>query len=458
MTTTRPTGGVARTRIADLPASFWWLWLAVLVTWVGRFVVPFLTLFLTSAVGMSTAQAGGVISAYGAGVMVSALVGGVLADRLGRKRTLIGSQLASIVVLVVIPQFVHQAAVLAPLLMAYGLVNGAGQPSIATLVGDLVAPEHRRGAYSFNTWAVNLGYAIGPVLAGFLAHADYALLFYGQASVVAVASVIVLLLVHDPYGHGLRRPTKGAAGVGRPSVEDAPYATGEPPETELATTAQLRRPGLRAVLGDRVFLTFTATMFCYYCVYVQSTTTLPVVMADQGLSSREYGYMLTLNGLLLCALQVPSLRFLTTRPARSILVGFVLVTAIGMVVQSTADALWVYVVSVSLWTLGELGLHPTAQATAADLALTELRGRYQGTYALAFSGANMIAPVIGGLVLDRFGHQVVWLLCSAVCVAVGGLLALASRRRDHRVVEVTSINSRHNAVALPEPWPAAAGS
>ncbi|MFJ8602430.1 MFS transporter [Streptomyces shenzhenensis] len=155
--------------------------------------------------------------------------------------------------------------------------------------------------------------------------------------------------------------------------------------------------------------------------------TLPVVMAAQGLSNAQYSYLLTLNGLLLCALQIPSLRILTAKPHGVLMVAFTLVTTVGMVVQSTADTEWIYVVSVTLWTLGELGLHPTTQPTAADLADSELRGRYQGAYALAFSGASMIAPIAGGAVLDRFGPQAMWLGCAALCVAAAVALGLTAR-------------------------------
>ena len=72
-----------------------------------------------------------------------------------------------------------------------------------------------------------------------------------------------------------------------------------------------RRPaggGLRSVLGDRVFMTFAAVMFVYSVVYVQTMTTLPLAMAAQGLPPSSFGMLLTLNGLLLCALQLPSAR------------------------------------------------------------------------------------------------------------------------------------------------------
>ncbi|MGW5362954.1 MDR family MFS transporter [Actinopolymorpha pittospori] len=433
MTATAPT----RSHIADLPPSFWWLWISLLVTWVGRFVVPYLTIFLTSAVGMSAAQAGWVISAYGGGVVISTLVGGVLADRLGRKVTILASEGLSVAVLVAIPQFIDAPLALIPVLFVYGLMNGAGKPAIAALVADLVPPEKRRTAYALQTWAGNLGYAIGPILAGFLASTSYSLLFYGQALVIVVSAGMILLLVPDPVGR--QRRAERAAGLAAAVVADA---SGE-------RVRQRPTGGLRDVLTDRVFLTFTVLIFLYYCVYTQSTTALPVVMTEQGMSAAQFGYLLTLNGLMLCALQLPSLRILNAFRRGPIMVSFLGLTVVGLVVQSQADVLWMYFCSVTLWTLGELCLHPSAQTTAADLAFSTMRGRYQGIYALTFSGASMVGPVLGGWLYDHHGNQALWLACAGLCTVVAVFLGLTSRARERRITEVTHTNASHSETAFP---------
>jgi len=95
---------------------------------------------------------------------------------------------------------------------------------------------------------------------------------------------------------------------------------------------------------------------------------------------------------------------------------------------------------VAIWTLGELGTHPVAQATSADLAPARSRGRYQGAYALNFSGATVVAPVLGGLVLDTFGARVLWWGCAGLCLLVSVLLALTARSRERRAAQVTAEN------------------
>ncbi|GAB3842786.1 MDR family MFS transporter [Nesterenkonia populi] len=405
-----------RSRLRDLPGPFWWLWLARLIIMVGHFVVPFMTIFLTSQVGLTAGSAGMVVAAFGVGVVVSGLVGGVLADRIGRKVTLVGSQLLSVVVLVFIPAAQDQL-VISGLLALYGLFNGCSYPVIATMIGDLVEPAHRRLAFNYNYWAVNLGYAIGPLMAGFMADTRFELIFYGQALMLTASMAVVVVKV----------PDSDAAGAVR-----APAAAGKGLRRRLGKPD---KGGLRQVLRDRTFVTFGLVMLIYSIVYVQSTTTLPLVMADQGFPSSAYGMLLTLNGVLLCILQIPTARIFGRIPRNLCVALFILVTAAGVGLQAAATTLVVYFIAVAIWTLGEMGSHPQAQSLAADLAEPARRGRYQGIFSMHKSLAMVIGPVLGGFVLEAFGASVLWLGAAGLCVVAAGLLMLTAPSRQRRVEE-----------------------
>ena len=74
--------------LGGLPSTFWWLWGGVLVSALATFVFPFLALFLTAR-GFTPARAGLVASLFGAGMLVSGPIAGALADRLGRRPTML---------------------------------------------------------------------------------------------------------------------------------------------------------------------------------------------------------------------------------------------------------------------------------------------------------------------------------------------------------------------------------
>ncbi|GAB3842774.1 MDR family MFS transporter [Nesterenkonia populi] len=421
-----PAHEVQHTRLKDLPAAYWWLWFAELVIWVGRFVVPFMTIFLTRDVGLSASTAGLVVSGYGLGVVVSAMTGGVLADRLGRKRTLLGSLLLSAATVVIIP-FAEGALLICSLLFVYGLFNGAAQPVMVTMVGDMVEPKHRRTAYNYNFWAVNLGYAIGPLIAGFMADRTFVLVFFGQAVLLLIATGIVIAKVPESRAPARALRRRRLLRRRAPANNLAESIQSSPPITQRGGGSIL------SVLTDGVFMTFACVMLLYSIVYVQSMTTLPLVMTDQGFSSAAYGYLLTLNGLLLCALQIPTAKWLNRYGRDAVIVVAILVTGLGVGLQAAAATLLFYFAVVAVWTLGEMGSHPQAQSVAADLADHAQRGRYQGVYSLNHSIAMVLGPILGGAVLDGFGHQALWIGAGGVCLLAAVLLAVTAPARRRRL-------------------------
>src|SRR5918912_380844 len=74
-----------------LPPVFWMLWCGVLVNRAASFVAGFLALFLVQERGFEQASAGRMLALYGLGGMVASLVGGTLADRIGRRITMLVS-------------------------------------------------------------------------------------------------------------------------------------------------------------------------------------------------------------------------------------------------------------------------------------------------------------------------------------------------------------------------------
>src|SRR5690349_7921709 len=75
--------------IGGLPRQFWYLWTTTLVNRIGSFVLIVLALYLTQEQGFSESYAGFVIGLWGAGSAIGTLIGGVLADRWGRKPTFV---------------------------------------------------------------------------------------------------------------------------------------------------------------------------------------------------------------------------------------------------------------------------------------------------------------------------------------------------------------------------------
>src|SRR3990172_7824280 len=79
------TGRLGFFRRSGLPRTFWLLWAGTIVNRLGGFVIPFLALYLTGPRGLPVSQAALMVSLFGAGSFGASLIGGELADRLGRR-------------------------------------------------------------------------------------------------------------------------------------------------------------------------------------------------------------------------------------------------------------------------------------------------------------------------------------------------------------------------------------
>ena len=116
--------------------------------------------------------------------------------------------------------------------------------------------------------------------------------------------------------------------------------------------------------------------------------------------------------------------------ARVLAVAAVLVGC-GFGLVALAETFWMYALTVVIRTLGEMLRSPSNAATVAALSPPGLRGRYQGLNSLTWSVGTALAPILGGLVLQRGGGTVLWVGCLVLCVlvAVAQLAAGPARAR-----------------------------
>ena len=101
--------------IRELPPAAWVLFAGTFVNRFGSFVLVFLVLYLTDK-GYSGPEAGLALAMYGLGQMAAATVGGHLADRLGRRTTIVISMYSAAGALVLL---YHQDALWAIMVMTF---------------------------------------------------------------------------------------------------------------------------------------------------------------------------------------------------------------------------------------------------------------------------------------------------------------------------------------------------
>ena len=379
--------------VRSMPPAAWVLFGGSFVNRFGSFVLVFLVIWLTEE-GYSAAQAGAAVSSYGAGALGASLLGGYLADRIGRRNAIAVSMLSAAATMLALSQARTLALVLVLSGLA-GLTSELYRPASAALLADLVPSERRVTAYALYRLAINLGFAAGPATAGLLAERSFFLVFLGEALTSALFGVAALLFL---------------------------------PEGTRSHRAE-ERPGelLRAVRADRPFQLFLVASLLSAFIYFQQQGALPLHVVDQGLSFATFGALISLNGLVVVLLELPLTAVTQRYPRRPVIAVGMVLEGLGFALTAWATDAPLLALTVVVWTLGEIVSAPVAQAYVADLAPLHLRGRYQGAWGLTFGLALVLAPVVGTAAY-AVSPTALWLSCGVLGV-IAALLVLGVRPR-----------------------------
>lgn len=386
-----------KSTVGGLPRPFWALWGGTLVNRLGTMVMPFTGVYLTQSRGLSVTAAGLVMGVFGAGSLLSQPLAGVLADRIGRRATLSGGMLATAAAMLALGYSASLPAILASMFLL-GVVIDLYRPASSALVADLVSPEERPRAYGLLFWAINLGYAAGMTAGGWLAGLGFVWLFWIDAVTSVVFAVLVWRAVPETRPEGARE-SSGGFGM---------------------------------VLRDRVMVAFTLVVLGNALVYMQTVTMLPVAMTKvAGLTPAEYGLTMALNGVLIVIAQPLVSGWLGRRDAPRVFALGLAVMGIGFAMTAFVTNALGLAMTIAVWTAGEIVTAGIAGTIVAALAPAHLRGRYSGLFGFAWSVAMVLAPLLGGPLLE-IGAGALWFTIGGVGVASAiGMLALgpAIRRR-----------------------------
>ena len=381
-----------------LPRTFWFLWTGALVNRLGGFVFTFLALYLTQERHYTVAEAGLVVSLYGAGSVAAGPVGGALADRIGRRLTMLLSMTLGPAAMIQLG-LARTPAHIAVSTLLLGFFSDMYRPAVQATIADVVPPADRPRAYGYLYWAVNLGFAAAAVIAGFVAGKNFFALFVADAATTLTFGAIVFLRVPETHPD---RTTKRSAVA-----------------------------GLTAPFRDRLFVLFLLVQLLVAVIFHQGSVALPVDMRAHGIPPRGFGMLIALNGILIVLLQPAALKVVTRFRRAHVLAAGALLTGAGFGLTALSGSWLPYALSIAVWTAGEIAFSSVAPAVAADRAPPHLRGSYQGAYQLVWGLSSFMAPALGSLVLGKFGGAALWGGCFALGLsAVLGHLALGPMHRS----------------------------
>jgi MFS family permease len=376
--------------------------ISLIGTWMQMTAQSWLVLTLTH----SSTALGLVVALQTLPVLLLAPYGGVIADRVDKRRLMIVLQSAMglqalVLGTLTVAGAVHvwEIGVLAALL---GLNNAFENPARQSFMLELVGSEHLRNAVSLNSVLVNVARAIGPAVAGILI-ATVGDGFCFLANAASFAAVVASLVTMN---RAQLHPTT-----------PAPRARGQ------------LREGLRYVRRARELAVPLLMMGAVGCLAYEFQVSLPV-MASRGLhvGATGYGFMTAamgagavVGGLLVAARGRTGSGALVVAAA-----GF----GVTMGLAALAPNLAFELLALGLAGGASIAFMSTGNSTLQLGAVPSMRGRVMSLWFVAFQGSTPIGgPIVGG-VIALAGARAGLGLGAVTClvVAVAGLLTLGGPR------------------------------
>ena len=389
----------------ELPRAVWILQAGGLANFFGNgIVIPFLIIYLHNVRGLSLATAGLIAATNALAALVSGPLAGTLSDRIGPRRTLVGSLMVMAVAISLFP-LIHEAwhAFLLNGLLGFG--SGAFWPSQSALVTGLTPRDRRHAAFAQQRVTMNLGFGLGGLTGGLIATTgspgSFTTLFLLDAATF-LAFAMILARVPSPPRH--------------------------PDHAEAGT--------YRDVFRNRPFLSFAALNMLFVMVgIVPLSEFLPVFVKNHaGISEDGIGVVFLVNTLTIVTLQLPISKLQEGRRRMAALAAMGVVWAaswfavlvVGAWLRSGA-ALGALLAVGIVFAVGEC-LHGTVQGPmVVDLAQPQLIGRYMAISSLSWQAAFIVGPAAGGAILGA-EPLALWPLAGALAL-VGTAWALALERR-----------------------------
>jgi predicted MFS family arabinose efflux permease len=374
----------------------WRLATATLVNRSGTMVLPFLILFLTEERGFSAGEAGRMLALYGVGGLLGAFLGGWLVDRLAPRRVMVASLVLTGAGFLVLGHLEARWA-LAVTIFLVSVVGEAFRPANAAALAAASTPENRGRSFALNRLAVNVGMSFGPAVGGLLAQRDYGWLFLADGLTCLAAAGLLAA------GPGLARAAAATA-------------------VTAATAASPRSPW-----RDGPLLALLLLMTALGTVFFQTSGTFPLTLHElHGFSEARIGLLLAVNTVVIVLFEMVLVQAARrVEPLRLVAAGsFFFCLGFGLLPFGSGFA-WV-AFTVVVWTVGEMLSMSAGAAAVANRADPGSLGRYMGLLTLSFSAAQVIAPVAGTWVYERFGADTLWYVCGALGVPIAlGFAALA---------------------------------
>ncbi|WP_238166013.1 MFS transporter [Kribbella caucasensis] len=368
--------------------------------------MPFLGVVLTVELGASLAEAGLILAAFGAATIPSRVFGGYLADRLGRKPTIVLGLLGCAVgqTWIALSGTLWSAI---PAVVVLGLAFEIYEPPSQAMIADVTEPADRPAAYGLLGAAMAAAGVVAGVLAAALSGWDLRWLFAIDALTCLTCATLVAFALPEgrPARHEATRQAALALPAGRPARRE--------PKRQAA------------VWRDRRLLLMLGSGTVFATLYMQLVAGLPLTFIERDLPASGIGIVLAVSAVTLILGQ----RLLRTSldDFTCMAIGHGLL-GVGLLCNGFAQNLPGFIAAAVVWSLGELLLMGRYYTIVSALAPDHAHGRYLAFFGLSWGIATIIAPLATTQFLSATGPTGLWITCAAAAAILASAQPAIRRR------------------------------
>jgi predicted MFS family arabinose efflux permease len=361
------------------------IWILTIITFINRagtMVLPFLSKYLKEDLHFSYGEVGWIMVAFGMGSMLGSWLGGKLSDKIGFYKVMVFSLFSSGVFFFIL-QYITSFWGLCLGMFSIMTLADMFRPAMFVSLGAYAKPENRTRSLTLVRLAVNLGFAAGPALGGLIIMGmGYKGLFWVDGSSCIIAILIFAIL-----------------------VKEKKKATHQDPHATILAAA--------SVFKDGLFWLFLYISFVTAMIFFQLFTTLPLYHSEKyGLTEFQSGLLLTLNGLLIFALEMPIVSYFERKKVQKLKVILWGSLLMSLSFYTLLINVWagILIISMIFISIGEILAFPFSNTFALSRAPKGHEGRYMALYTMSFSLAHIVSSKMGLEIIGRFGYQSNWML------------------------------------------------
>lgn len=398
-----------------LPREVYIIFVSKIINALGCFVMPLLTIILKDSIGLSDQAAGAYISAAGLIYLPAAMLGGKLADTIGRKKVIIIFDFLA-ALLYISCSFIKPSMTMVYVIMIAAACMVTAGPAHDSLMADITDHKNREGAYALSYMGWNIGFAVGPVIGGMLYETNLHWVFIGDAITALLSLCLIVFFIKETI-----YKTKE-------EITDSDRVLEKQEEGSIFTVL-LKRP---------ILIYFSLIVFGFNFAYSQWSFLMPLHMIELFPTGKAevYGRLASFNGVVVI-LFTPLMTYILQKVKnirKMVYGGLLYAVGFGMLgfFNSSVD----FYISVLIFTLGEIVLAISTSPFIANHTPASHRGRMSAVIPMIFGMGYTLGPIGMGQILGVMSIENAWVVVGVISTIAACFMFLLEVNEERKSLKL----------------------